>query len=190
MCPAKWQTQYDLTEKTIPVSTQALLPILEKIKNNAELEAKLPSGNKMKGAGEKCRMDLIDLQIPKKRKLVTFSEKYCALCKKRRGPHKSHNTCDCHCFNSNGTPIKRNGGSGSARGADMLKSIAQRKVRVKGLILPRSFERKFGKLSASNPTSARNVVSMNTKVTSSLMTAREGAGQIAQRNQLSVRNLK
>ena len=25
MCPAKWQTQYDLTEKTTPVNTKALL---------------------------------------------------------------------------------------------------------------------------------------------------------------------
>ena len=34
MCPAKWQTQYDLTEKTTPVNTRALLLILEKIENN------------------------------------------------------------------------------------------------------------------------------------------------------------
>jgi hypothetical protein len=44
-CPAKWQTQYDLTEKTTPVNTRALLLILEKIKNNAEVETKPPSVN-------------------------------------------------------------------------------------------------------------------------------------------------
>ena len=60
MCPAKWQTQYDLTEKTTPVSTRALLPILEKIENNAELDVKLPSGSKMKGAGEKRKMESIN----------------------------------------------------------------------------------------------------------------------------------
>ena len=38
MCPAKWQTQYDLTEKS--VNTWALLLILEKTENNAEVEAK------------------------------------------------------------------------------------------------------------------------------------------------------
>jgi hypothetical protein len=43
MCPAKWQTQYDLTEKTTPVNTWALLLILEKIENSAEVEAKPPS---------------------------------------------------------------------------------------------------------------------------------------------------
>jgi hypothetical protein len=35
MCLAKWQTQYDLTEKMTPVNTRALLLILEKIENNA-----------------------------------------------------------------------------------------------------------------------------------------------------------
>ena len=116
MCPAKCQTQYDLMEKTTPVSIQALLPILEKIKKNAELDAKPPSMNKAKEAGEKCKMDSIDSQIPKKQKLVTFSKKYCTLCKKNRGPHKSHNTCNCRCFNSDGTPTKRNGGTGNKSG--------------------------------------------------------------------------
>ena len=68
----------------------------------------------MKGAGEKCKMESIDLRIPKRHKLVTFSEKYCALCKKHGGPHKSHNTRDCRHFKSDGTPIKRNGGAGNA----------------------------------------------------------------------------
>ncbi len=26
--------------------------------------------------------------------------------------HKSHNTCDHHCFNEDGTPIKKHGGAG------------------------------------------------------------------------------
>ena len=43
MCLAKWQTQYDLTEKTTPVNTRALLLILEMIENNAEVETKPPS---------------------------------------------------------------------------------------------------------------------------------------------------
>ena len=60
MCPAKWQTQYDLMEETTPVSVRGLLPILEKIENNAELDAKPPSGNKTKGAGEKRKMESID----------------------------------------------------------------------------------------------------------------------------------
>jgi len=42
MCLAKWQTRYDLMEKTTPVNTRALLLILEKIKNNAEWRLNLP----------------------------------------------------------------------------------------------------------------------------------------------------
>jgi hypothetical protein len=34
------------------------------------------------------------------------------LCKKHGRLHKSHNTCHCHHFNKDGTPIKRNGGTG------------------------------------------------------------------------------
>jgi hypothetical protein len=116
MCPAKWQTQYDLTEKTTPVSVRALLPILEKIENNAEHDAKPPNVNKTKGAGEKRKMESSDSRIPKKQKSVSFSEKSCALCKKHGGPHKSHNTRDCRRYKSDGTPIKRNGGAASNSG--------------------------------------------------------------------------
>jgi len=57
MCPAKEQTQYDLTEKMTPVNTRALLLNLEKIENNAEVETKPPSEIKPKGAEGKCRME-------------------------------------------------------------------------------------------------------------------------------------
>jgi hypothetical protein len=116
MCPAKLQTQYDLMEKTTPVSVCVLLPILEKIENNTELDAKPPNVNKTRGAGEKRKMESSDSRIPKKQKLVTFSEKYCALCKKHGGPHKSHNTHDFRRFNPDGTRIKRNGGAASKGG--------------------------------------------------------------------------
>jgi hypothetical protein len=59
---------------------------LEKIENNTEVEAKPPSVIKSKGAEGKCRMESMDSCIPKK------SSK----------------------FNANGTPIKRNGSTGSA----------------------------------------------------------------------------
>ena len=49
MCLAKWQTQYNFTEKTTPVNSWALLLILDKIENNAEVEAKPPM--KVRGKG-------------------------------------------------------------------------------------------------------------------------------------------
>jgi hypothetical protein len=61
MCPAKWQTPYNLMEKMTPVNTRAFLLILEKIKNNAEVEAKPPSMIKPKGGEGKCKMEYIDL---------------------------------------------------------------------------------------------------------------------------------
>ena len=79
ICLAKWQAQYNLTKNTTPVSTRALLLILENIKNNADLDNKSQNPTKPKGAEGKCKMDLIKYRIPKKaqKSLVNwkFSEK-------------------------------------------------------------------------------------------------------------------
>jgi len=115
ICLAKLQTQYDLTEKMIPVNTRALLLSLEKIENNAEVEMKPLSMIKSKGAEGECKTKSIDSHIPQKARQVGFSDKQCALCKKHGGPYKSHKTCDCCKFSADGTPTKRNGGAGSAQ---------------------------------------------------------------------------
>ena len=65
ICPAKCQTQYDLMEKMTPVNTRALLLILEKIKNKAEVETKHPSTIKAKGAEGKGKMESIAPASPK-----------------------------------------------------------------------------------------------------------------------------
>ena len=49
MCPAKWQTQYNLMENISPVSTRVLLLMLKNIKNNAEQDHKHPKSIKQKG---------------------------------------------------------------------------------------------------------------------------------------------
>ena len=98
-----------------PVSTRAFLLVLERIKNNVELEAKPPSTIKSKEAAGKCKMESMDSCIPKKPKQVGFSDKQCTLCKKHGGPYKLHNTHDCRRVNPDNTPIKRNGGVGSAQ---------------------------------------------------------------------------
>eukprot|EP00804_Cyclotella_cryptica_P022128 CCRYP_011604-RA/>CCRYP_011604-RA protein AED:0.46 eAED:1.00 QI:0/0/0/1/1/1/2/0/154 len=92
MYPAKWQTQYNLTKNTTPVSTRALLLVLENIKNNAELDAKPSSTTKAKQADQKRKMESMDSRIPNKPKKVGWTDKHCVLCKKHGGPHKSHNT--------------------------------------------------------------------------------------------------
>ena len=60
-------------------------------------------------------MESIDSRIYKKSKHIGFSDKQCALCKKHGRPYKSHNTHDCCKYKPDGTPIKRNGGPGSAQ---------------------------------------------------------------------------
>jgi len=65
MCPAKWQTPYDLIEKTTPVNTRALLMILEKIKNDTEVEAKPPSMIKPIRLRANARWSLLTPASPK-----------------------------------------------------------------------------------------------------------------------------
>jgi hypothetical protein len=112
MCLAKWQTQFDLMEKTTPVSTRALLLVLENIKNNVKLDMKPSSMIKAKGAEQKRKMESMDSHMPKKPKKEGWTEKHCVQCKKHGGSHKSHNTCDCCHYNKAGTPIKINRGVG------------------------------------------------------------------------------
>ena len=99
MGPAKWQTQYDFIKNTTPISTRALLLVLEDIPNNAKLNQKCPRVIKAKGAGGKHKMESINSCISKKPRKVGWSNKHCVLCKKHGGPHKSHSMRECHCFN-------------------------------------------------------------------------------------------
>eukprot|EP00804_Cyclotella_cryptica_P020187 CCRYP_010891-RA/>CCRYP_010891-RA protein AED:0.41 eAED:1.00 QI:0/0/0/1/0/0/4/0/316 len=98
-------------QNTTPVSTRALVLVLENIENIAELEVKPANTTKAKGADQKRKMESMDSRIPKKPKKVGWTDKHCVLCKKHRGPHKSHNTRDCCQNNKDGTPIKKNGGA-------------------------------------------------------------------------------
>jgi hypothetical protein len=137
MCLTKWQTQYDLTEKTTSVNTRTILSILEKIESKAELEAQPPSIITSKGAEGKCKMESIDSLIPKKSKQVDFSDKHCAIYKKYGWPYKSHNTHDCRKFNPDSTPIKRNKAQEVHEETNMLAKTVKIRENVKGQILLR-----------------------------------------------------
>ena len=65
MCPAKWQTKYNLMENTIHVSTRALLLVLKNIKSNAEVDYKAQNPTKTKGSKGKCKMKSINLLFPR-----------------------------------------------------------------------------------------------------------------------------
>ncbi len=109
MCPAKWQTQYELTENSTPVSTRALLLVLENIENNVELDTKPTSLTKARGAEQKRKMESEDSRIPKKPKKVGWTEKHCVLCKKHGDAYTTHNTPECRHYNKDGTLIKKIG---------------------------------------------------------------------------------
>ena len=85
MCTARWQAQCNLSENTTPVSTRALLLMVENIDNNANLDYKPTNPNKPKGAEGKCKMESINSRIPKKHKKVGWTNKHCVLCKKHGG---------------------------------------------------------------------------------------------------------
>ena len=85
--------------------------MLENIENNINLEYKSPNPSKSMGAKGKCKMESIDSWTPKKPKKVGWPDKHCVLYKKPGGPFKSHNMCDRHRFNKDGTPIKNCGGA-------------------------------------------------------------------------------
>ena len=84
MCPVKWQRQYDLMENSTPVSTRALLMVLENIESNVELDDKPPSKDKAKGANSKRKAESNNSRNPKKAK-KGWTEKHCSLCKKTWG---------------------------------------------------------------------------------------------------------
>ncbi len=74
----------------------------------------LPGLTKAKGAEQKQKTVSEDSRIPKKPKKAGWTEKHWMLCKKHGDTHKTHNTRDCRCYNKDGTPIKKNGGTGKS----------------------------------------------------------------------------
>ena len=106
MCLAKWQTQYNLTENSIPFSTRALLLVLKNIENCKEVDYKAQVSTKIKGDEGRQKMESSESCIPKKPKKVDWTDKHCVHCKKHGGQFKSHNTHDCCCFNKDGTLSK------------------------------------------------------------------------------------
>jgi hypothetical protein len=116
--PMLWQNQYNLNHSTVPKSTCTLLPDLEAIervmveKKGANLKAKGKGGtapSKAKGNLKRKASGGPTGQVPKK----ASSEKFCQHCKAHGGPSTTHNTLDCHCYDSNGKPLEAAAGKPS-----------------------------------------------------------------------------
>jgi hypothetical protein len=99
MCPIQWQDQYNMNKKGMtPMDMRLLLTLLEAIKSVCTYEkGKLDSYEKSEKSsnkgkkGKKHPGTIFLARVPRK---VSF-EKHCNLCKKHRGTHTVHNTCDC-----------------------------------------------------------------------------------------------
>ncbi len=116
--PIPWQNQYNLNHSVVPESTHTLLPDLEaiervmvekkgvnlKVKGKGSTAPSEPKGNpKRKASGGPTG------RVPKK----GSSEKFCQRCKAHGGPFTTHNTLDCHHYDSNGKPLKAAAGKPS-----------------------------------------------------------------------------
>ncbi len=129
--PLSWQNQYNLSHSTVPKSTPTLLPDLEAIKQvmvekqGANLKAKGKGGtapSKAKGNPKRKASGGLTGQVPKK----GCSEKFCQHCKAHGGPFTTHNTLDCHRYDSNGKPLEAVAGKPSESKKPYKKSGAIR----------------------------------------------------------------
>ncbi len=92
-------------ENSTPVSTRALLFVLENIKSNVKLNDKLPSKDKAIEADSQRKAESNDSHNPKKAKKGR-TEKHCSLCKKHGRKHTMHNTKEYRCYNKDGSHKK------------------------------------------------------------------------------------
>jgi hypothetical protein len=97
---------------------RTLLPDLEAIeqvmveKKGANLKAKGKGGTALseaKGNPKRKASGGPTGRVPKKDR----SEKFCQHCKAHGGLFTTHNTLDCHCYDSNGKPLKAAAGKPS-----------------------------------------------------------------------------
>ncbi len=102
----------------VPKSTCTLLLDLDAIeqvmeeKKGANLKAKAKGGTapaEAKGNPKRKSSGGPTGRVPKK----GHSEKFCQWCKAHGGPFMTHNTLDCHCYDSNGKPLKAAAGKPS-----------------------------------------------------------------------------
>jgi hypothetical protein len=141
-----WQNQYNLNHSMVPESTRTLLPDLEAIdqviveNQGAQLKVKGTGGtapSKAKGNPKGKVSGGPTGRVPKK----GCSEKFCQCCKAHGGPFQTHNTLDCHRYDSNGKPLEVAAGKpseskkpykkfGGNKGMAFMQSIFEAYVKI------------------------------------------------------------
>ncbi len=113
-----WQNQYNLNHSTVPKSTRTLPLDLEAIEQ--VMVEKKGMNHKTKGKGSTAPSEAKG--NPKRKasggptgrvSKKGCSEKFCQRCKAHSSPFTTHNTLDCCCNDSNGTPLKAAAGKPS-----------------------------------------------------------------------------
>ena len=109
MCPESWQSQYDLSQDTIPQDSRRLLIVLENIeklgvttvtpKPAASNNGHAKSNGKSDSNGKRKGTDSSTGQSHKKKR----TEKHCVLCQKYGGKPATHNTGECTKYEKDGT---------------------------------------------------------------------------------------
>ncbi len=116
--PMSWQNQYNLNHSMVPKSMHTLLPDLEAIKRvmvekkGANLKAKgkgSTAPSEAKGNPKRKASGGPTGQVPKKGR----SEKFYQRCKAHGRPFTTHNTLDCHRYDSNVKPLEAAAGKPS-----------------------------------------------------------------------------
>ncbi len=95
-------------KNSTPVSTRALLMVLENIESNVELDDKPPSKDKAKGADCKKIAESNDSHNPQKAN-KGWTEKHCSLYKKHGSAHTTHSAEECRHYNKDKTHKKAGG---------------------------------------------------------------------------------
>jgi hypothetical protein len=140
-----WQDEYNLNHSTVPESMRTLLLDLEAIKQvmvkkkGANLKAKGKGSTapfEAKGNPKRKASGGPTGRVPKK----GCCERFCQWCKAHGGPFTTHNTLDCHRYDSNCKPLKAAAGkpseskkpykkSGGSKGMAFMQSMFEAYVK-------------------------------------------------------------
>lgn len=121
MCPREWETQWKLSQKTVPQTVTELVEVLETIEEayNAK-RAQEKSKGSSDGKRKNGHMSSPNDRIPKKAKPSEKPSKKCKLCEKLGGKPLTHYTNECKKYNPDGT-VKKDFGRGSSNGGKDTK---------------------------------------------------------------------
>jgi len=145
--PERWQTQYDMTHKVIASDPNALREELEKIERNEAIKRKESDGKQSARDKKKAKSSPKPTKSGQDNKVGPDE---CALCKKYKGPYKSHATKDCTKFDSNGNRLSKKpkygggggGGASKANYAQLQKRCDDMEKKLKKAMKKRKASRK------------------------------------------------